>query len=309
MSAYGLDCYRAFNAAVKLEAVVRQQAGDENQSKYLDLLAKVSKGKIDENDWRFLLTREYNTQLLNEDKFKNAVRLYADNNSVIEHNRERLSSLKMPIVPLKATHSNSSHSYLDSDQFGGLSKLIYLSQNSRVMLNSNLWTETGLVNGADGIVKDIIYPRRERFSILNTQPEIVLVDFEKYSGPSFFMDQERKNTIPIPQKTFTSSFYGSSRTQIPLRLNYAMTFHKSQGCTLDCGILDFGKVEFALGLSFVGLSRFKSIYDFLIAPVTFERLAKINTHKSMASQNEFENELSDLIQHTIRSYRPYLFTQ
>ena len=27
MSAYGLDCYKAFNAAVKLEAVVRQQAG------------------------------------------------------------------------------------------------------------------------------------------------------------------------------------------------------------------------------------------------------------------------------------------
>ena len=55
-----------------------------------------------------------------------------------------------------------------------------------------------------------------------------------------------------------------------LRIAYALTIHKSQGQTLDKVVIDLGKNERSLGLTFVALSRGKNVNDFLIQPFTLD---------------------------------------
>ena len=45
--------------------------------------------------------------------------------------------------------------------------------------------------------------------------------------------------------------------QIPLRLAWAVTIHKSQGCTFDNVLLDLGRGCFAEGQLYTALSRIK----------------------------------------------------
>jgi len=47
--------------------------------------------------------------------------------------------------------------------------------------------------------------------------------------------------------------------QFPLRLAYGITVHKSQGLTLSKAVLNLATKEHALGLSYVAVSRVKTL--------------------------------------------------
>ena len=305
--AHGYNCYREFKTVICLEVVVRQQMNlDPEQKKFIELLPRVRNGLITEDDWKFLLTRESSPLLLNQPKFKSATRLFYDRNSVLEYNNKKLIELRQPIVPLISKHSKSCGKSLSDDLFYGLPKDLYLSVEAKVVLTSNLWTNVGLVNGANGVVRDIIYPIKSELNILETLPDIIFVDFESYSGPAFFREADMDKIIPIYKLQTYNRNFDCTREQFPLKLNYAMTIHKSQGSTLSSGVIDLGKSELSLGLGFVALSRFKSIHDFVIEPITFQRLLKINNHKSLPLRLNEEKRLNKLVQLTKNKYSRFL---
>ena len=67
----------------------------------------------------------------------------------------------------------------------------------------------------------------------------------------------------------------STRQNYALRLSYAITTHKVQGDTLESGVISLGKSDRNLGTTFVQISRFKKLNQFLIEPFPFDRLEKI----------------------------------
>ena len=133
-------------------------------------------------------------------------------------------------------------------------------------------------------------------------PVAVLVHFHRYSGPAF-LDACPK-CIPVPPRVFEWMADGKhlSRQQVPLRLRYAMTIHKSQGQTLTKAVVDLGKGERVAGCTFVATSRVRSIHDIVFEPMTFDRLKAIGRSKGMQKQLEAEERLKVLAEKTVQRH-------
>jgi ATP-dependent exoDNAse (exonuclease V) alpha subunit len=136
--------------------------------------------------------------------------------------------------------------YIIIDEYSMLGQVVFLAKGARVMLIMNLWSSVGLCNGANGTVVDIIYQNNHQPPDL---PIAVIVEFENYRGPIF--NESRPLCIPIYPITVTSQteigFH--ERQQLPLRLAWALTIHKSQGLALPKAWIDIGKSERTAGVS------------------------------------------------------------
>jgi ATP-dependent DNA helicase PIF1 len=210
-----------------------------------------------------------------------------------------LQKLGNPIAKIIAINSDHSAKETASDEAGGLESVIYISKHSKVMLTSNLWQETGLCNGATGIVQEIIYKYNQHPPSL---PISVLVEFDKYSGPPFI--ENHPTWVPIPPVTFEwSDTRRHSRRQLPLRLSYAMTIHKSQGQTLNKAVIDIGAKERTAGLTFIALSRLRQLNHAIIQPMTYERLNSISKSKQTISRIKEEDHLKKLFEKTVHYHK------
>ena len=104
-----------------------------------------------------------------------------------------------------------------------------------------------------------------------------------------------------------------TRSQFPIRLNYAMTIHKSQGATMNQAVINLGDSESHLGVTYVALSRLKNIKDLLLFPLTYDRLEKIGRSKGMLGRLKEADRINKLAQKTIENnlnlYNHYIITQ
>ena len=96
-----------------------------------------------------------------------------------------------------------------------------------------------------------------------------------------------------------------TRKQLPLKVEYAITIHKSQGLTLELIVIDIGDVEFAAGLAYVVLTRVRKITDLVfIIYKDKKRFDKIGVSKAAKLKIEFLKR-----SHLKTTSNTYLFLQ
>ena len=152
---------------------------------------------------------------------------------------------KLPMLRryVEFTRKDIEEEYRDLAQKVPIPSALHLKTGAHVMCVINLTKKPTsgdpgyqLYNGCQGKVVDIQYG----LPVVRFNGIAALITMEKHAWSS--------DKIP-----------GVSFTGIPLILSWAMTIHKSQGSTLDAAIIDLGPGVFAVGQSYVGLSRVRTL--------------------------------------------------
>lgn len=118
-------------------------------------------------------------------------------------------------------------------------KTVILRKHAQVMLLINLDQEKGLVNGSRGVI--VGFDDASKHPIVRFQNDV-----EMPISPHSWKRGE---------KGYGEVYY----TQVPLKLAWAVTIHKSQGMTLDCSIMSIDSTLFERGQAYVALSRIRTL--------------------------------------------------
>ena len=222
LSDIGSNSYQSFQHAVVLDQIMRQSGQDPSQALFRDILLHLRDGEVTEDDWTHLMSRTP-AHITDTSEFTNALQLFPTIEAVVEHNVTKLHDCGQRVATIKAVHSGPNTAKASSDDASGLEPVVCLAKGARVMLSSNLWVDMGLVNGAMGTVQALCYKQGQAPPSL---PVAVTVLFDHYSGPTL-----SDGTVPITplRRSWSLSGGSCSRLQLPLKLAWAVTIHKSQG--------------------------------------------------------------------------------
>ncbi len=268
LSDQGRTAYLEFDKAFTLTRIMHQAGNDPDQVRFRDILLRLRNAQVTMQDWNCLM-EQTPTQVADLTPFANALRLYPTVEAVVQYNVAKLEASGKPIATIKAVHTGANAAKASSDDASGLEAVICLAKSARVMLTSNLWVEVGLVNGAMGTIEAICYRNGGPPDL----PLALMIKFDHYSGPTL-----HDGTVPITplRRTWSNSGVQCSRLQLPLKLAWAVTIHKSQGLTLTNVVVDVGKKEFSCGLTYVACSRVRMLKDLLFSPpFAFQRLSSL----------------------------------
>jgi ATP-dependent DNA helicase PIF1 len=120
-----------------------------------------------------------------------------------------------------------------------LAKIVKLKKGAVVMCLANLDTDAGICNGSQGVVVDFVTSGAKQYPVVRFLNGV---------------------TMKIAPKVYQHDDYPKYGVeQLPLRLAWAFTIHKSQGVTLEIAEMDIGSRVFECGQTYVALSRVKSL--------------------------------------------------
>lgn len=220
-------------------SAVRSSSVEEEHMEHLRArYRKDSKKNLQNDDKKDLDDDDENdSQKENSESVKDKTRLYTHNIKVDEMNNAELSKLPGKSKTFTMT-TKGKQSYVDALVRGCLSpENLVLKIGARVMCTKNNPTRR-FANGTLGIV--IGFGEYDGYPIIKTDAgEEILVE-----PMSWQVEDEGKIKAEI--------------TQVPLRLAWAITVHKSQGVTLDSAIIDLSGA-FTFGQGYVALSRVRTM--------------------------------------------------
>ena len=173
------------------------------------------------------------------DPFETVTKLYTTNVDVDSVNSKKLETIKESTVRY-FMETTGKKQFVDTLKKSCLApEVLELKKGAAVMCIKNA-QDKSYVNGSLGTV----------------------VDFEKGTDyPKVALGDRRVVTIkPDTWELNDGEIIRASLTQLPLRLAWAITVHKSQGMTLDAAEIDLSKA-FTPGMGYVALSRVKNLQN------------------------------------------------
>ena len=277
-------CFQAksWNNCIK-NVVYLQENVRQNNKEFQRCLNELRLGNLSQDSKDLLLSCK--DKILSNDYNIKPTKIYSVNKSVDYINEKELNKLpephyeyEMDIEIFDKRKINKLEMY--EKKFTGVKKLT-LALGAQVMLLFNKDINCQLVNGSRGVVIDFV----EKIPLVKfTNGLTVLIDYHDWP-----VEEDDKIIM---------SFY-----QIPLKLAYATTIHRSQGRTLDYAEIDLENI-FAYGQSYVALSRVKdheclSIknIDFLnikANPYALEYYKMIEKRENEENKNSIEMEYNVL---------------
>ncbi|HVM58874.1 MAG TPA: AAA family ATPase [Candidatus Paceibacterota bacterium] len=227
--AYESDTWRDLNPLVcYLTEQYRQ-----DDAEFLEVLSAIRSGAVEELHYERLMTRRSGR----EGHPANAPKLFSHNADVDRLNAEALA--KLPGARKRFLMASSGKdSLVEGLKRGCLSpETLELKEGAEVMFTKNS-PQGKFVNGSLGKV----------------------VEFEPGSGFPVVELAGRARVVaePMEWQVEEQGKVRASVSQVPLRLAYAMTVHKSQGMSMDAAVIDLSKA-FEYGQGYVALSRVRRL--------------------------------------------------
>lgn len=231
-----------------------------NTPEYYDMLLRIRRGELTDSDIKKLKKRKKaykkNKEELENGDLKPTIlcSLNVDVDALNELEMDKLEGNVFTYVSSDTfTQKNKKYKY-DTKKYGMLlnsmiPNVIALKEGAQVMLLKNIDQDVGLVNGSRGYVKEC-------------QDNGVIVRFK--NGLDMFLENE--------EWEFKDDNVAIVRTQLPIKLAFAMSIHKSQGSTLDYCVIDIGDSIFSGGQAYVALSRAKDLDCMFIRKLKIDKI-------------------------------------
>lgn len=210
-----------------------------------------------------------------ESDIKNATMLYTHNVNVELENTKQLNALKGSKEKFKSSGKGNKLLLENLRQTVLCPSDLELKVGAKVMFVKNNFDKE-VVNGTLGVVKDISESGWPLVKCNNG----VLVEAE----PETWKVEDEDGKVLAQYE------------QVPLRLAYAITIHKSQGMTLDAAQIDLSQT-FENGQGYVALSRLRNLKSLKLVGYNFRALQidglvyKADTRfKQLSAQHEIVND-------------------
>jgi len=323
MGLRGKEVVDSIDLSWSLLGSVRQ----EGDSTYGALLWRAHEGECIKEDCEALNKRFLGSlPKVEQAKFADAMRLYSTKKETRSANLKRMADgygsdyPRVALVP--AAHNVERAATFGDEHAMGLQSKGWYVVGAPHMITSNLWTKAGLTNGLVGELLDLLADE----SPWMTCPSVALlaVDTAKLPTGSGLTCADPARSVQLwgrrkccdacpgwatcekgaeahlPQKMIvpvpavTREWHDAkrklmSRTMLPLRLAFAITFHKSQGMTIERVVVNLGDAESHVGGTFTALSRVPGFCNLALeVAINHDRLGRLVHSKAIDIRKEYE---------------------
>ena len=149
----------------------------------------------------------------------------------------------------------------DDAKFIGLTRRLELAIGAIILLILNLAVDSGLMNGSQGTIIEIIFANGHHPNHddpAKRMPSVIIIEFKQYIGPLVFSDQSKAKWVPIrPVTRNATDDSHMSRRQCPLVLAFALTSWRAQGMTMIKEKQQTEKAASSPGVLFTALTRIR----------------------------------------------------